>query len=64
MSSSQPFIVIFTFAMPQEKLKNMNQSFLYFYGILFYYLEGLAKPIKTSGISSRNGQKKKIACSG
>jgi hypothetical protein len=26
-------------------------------------LEGLAKPIKASGISSQNGQKKKIACS-
>ena len=25
-------------------------------------VEGLAKPIKTSGISSRNGQKKKITC--
>jgi len=25
-------------------------------------LEGLAKPIKASGISSQNGQKKKITC--
>jgi len=25
-------------------------------------MEGLAKPIKASGISSQNGQKKKITC--